>query len=209
VVKINKRPVPPKPIKKTKDYQNDPNFSALKEDCFNKCYICEYDKATTLQVEHRISRKKEISLKYEWNNLFLSCGHCNSIKLDKYDSVLDPSECDPEEYISLSLANVPNEVIVDVLLVDISAEDTAKLLRYVYNGGLTAIKDAESEKLRRALIECICKFIKIIENYKKEPSEGYDELIVEEISRSSAFAAFKRKIIRDDIELSIKFSSYL
>ena len=53
MVKLTKRPLPPKPITSEKHYRHDPNFSAIVEDCFGKCYICENDNATTLNVEHR------------------------------------------------------------------------------------------------------------------------------------------------------------
>ena len=48
--------------------------------------------------------------------------------------------------------------------------------------------------------------IKTEGDYRKETDIGYDILIRNEISRSSMFAAFKRKIVRDDPELSIIFA---
>jgi len=42
-----------------------------------------------------------------------------------------------------------------------------------------------------------------------EPDLGYGEMICEEIERSSVFAAFKRKIVRDDPELSVVFADVL
>ena len=128
MVKLTKRPLPPKPITAERHYRNDPNFSAIVEDCFGKCYICENDNATTLNVEHRISHRGDDRIKYDWNNLFLSCGHCNNIK---------------------------------------------------------------------------------IEGYRKEPELGYDAIIKKGISRSSAFAAFKRGIVRNDAELSATFGELI
>jgi hypothetical protein len=211
MVKLTKRPEPPKPIATENDYRTDPNFAALVEDCFGKCYICENDKATTLNVEHRVPHRGDVSLKYDWHNLFLSCGHCNNIKLDSYDNILDPSKCDPEDYIALSLTtdSFVEEVVVEALSNDESAAQTATLLKYVYNGGTTAIKEVECANLRNAVAVCIARFLQYVKSYQDEPDIGYDAIIEKEISRSSAFAAFKRKIVREDAELSAKFATSL
>ena len=34
-----------------------------------------------------------------FGNLFLSCGHCNNIKLGKYENILDCSKIDVDEFI--------------------------------------------------------------------------------------------------------------
>jgi hypothetical protein len=150
-------------------------------------------------------------LKYDWSNLFLACGHCNNIKLDNYDAILDPTACDPEEFISLSLNHneLVEVVLVEASTIDESVAQTATLLRYVYNGGTTDIKEIESANLRNSLSECIRKFNQYIKDYKDEPDIGYDAIISKEISRSSDFAAFKRKIIRENAELSSKFGAML
>jgi hypothetical protein len=212
MIKLVKRSMPPHPITKEADYRSNPNFNALVEDCLNKCYICEIN-PTTLNVEHLIPHKGDNSLKYDWHNLFLSCGHCNNIKLDNYDSILDPSKCDPEDYLALSLI-IDSDPFVERVLIEVLSDEketltTAELLECVYNGSKTPIKEVESANLRNVLSECIVRFLKYIENYRAEPDIGYDSIIKKEISRSSAFAAFKRKIVRDDPELSAKFAAAL
>ncbi len=210
MVKLTKRPAPPQPITTENDYRSNPNFAALAEDCFNKCYICEC-KSSSLNVEHRIPHKGNSLLKYDWQNLYVSCGHCNNIKLDKFDNILDPSACDPENYIALSLTadSLMEKVVVEALMNDNSTVQTADLLEKVYNGGTTAIKEIECANLRNAVSDCIAKFLQYIKDYRDEPDIGYDKIIEKEISRSSEFAAFKRKIIRDDAELSVIFAASL
>ena len=211
MVKLTKRTSPPQPIATENDYRSNPNFSALVEDCYGKCYICENDKATTLNVEHRIPYRGDVSLKYDWQNLFLSCGHCNNIKRDFYDNILDPTKCDPEKNISLSLNTdtLIESVVVITLSDDESSKQTSELLSYVYNGGATAIKDVECAILRNEISSCIARFLQYIKSYHEEPDEGYEAIIEKEILRSSAFAAFKRGIIRNDVELSVKFEALL
>lgn len=211
MVKILKRPTPPKPIKNENDYRSDPNFNAIFEDCFGKCYICENGKATTLNIEHIVPHKDDNNLKFDWNNLFLSCGHCNNTKLVKYTNIINPAKLDPEEFIELSLVteNLIEKVIINPLSNDPATLETADLLEHVYNKGNTAMKKVENSNLRNIISRCIRKFLIYIKNYKEEPDLGYDKLIIEEISCSSEFASFKRKIIRDDKELYPQFYSIL
>ncbi len=54
---------------------------ALKEMFHNKCYICENKQVTSYNIEHLHPYYKNKNLKYDWNNLFLSCAHCNNTKL--------------------------------------------------------------------------------------------------------------------------------
>ena len=54
----------------------------LKEDFHNKCYICELNELQDAQVEHLLPHLdgKYPKRKFDWNNLFWSCGHCNNVK---------------------------------------------------------------------------------------------------------------------------------
>jgi hypothetical protein len=166
-----------------------------------------------ISVEHIVPHCRDSTLKYDWSNLFLACGHCNGIKHDKYDEILNPTKCDPEEHIALSV-EFTNDLIdivhVESLITDTGTEQTTEMLQIVYNGGSTDMKDIESTNLRNEhLMPNIRLFYQYILNYRLEPSLGYDKKISEEISRSSAFSAFKRKIVREDPELSLIFAEAL
>jgi len=87
---------------------------------------------------------------------------------------------------------------------------TIELLGLVYNGGSTEIKAIECSNLRNShLMPNIRLFYQYIHGYFEEPDLGYVDIIREEIDRSSAFAAFKRKIVRDDPVLSVVFAEAL
>jgi hypothetical protein len=213
MIRLSKSPLPSHiTIKSEKDYQSGIVFDMLAEDCHNKCYICE-NKATTINVEHRVPHRGDPELKFDWNNLFLTCGHCNTMKHVKYDDILDPTKCDPEEHIALSadvMDNLIDKVRVESLTADSSTLQTAELLNLVYNGGSTDIKDIECSNLRNEhLMIKIRLFHQFIRDYREEPDLGYDSIICKEIQRSSAFAAFKRKIVRDDPKLSVEFADAL
>jgi hypothetical protein len=204
---------PPKvTISSEDDYRKGDVLHILATDCHNKCYICE-DKPTTINVEHIIPHRNDPTLKFEWNNLFIACGHCNNIKLAKYDDILNPTQCDPEEHIALSVEitnEITDQVLVESLTDDKTTLMTATLLGLVYNGGSTDIKEIECSNLRNShLMPNIRLFYQYIRNYHDEPDLGYDNIIRKEIDRSAIFAAFKRKIIRDDPELSKIFADVL
>ena len=39
-------------------------------------------------------------MKYDWDNLFWSCAHCNNIKNAKYDPILDCTQVDVDQKIA-------------------------------------------------------------------------------------------------------------
>ena len=63
-------------------YSKPDVIEKLKKDFHNKCYICELDKLQDPQVEHLRPHfgGKNIERKFDWNNLFWSCSHCNGVK---------------------------------------------------------------------------------------------------------------------------------
>ena len=102
-------------------------------------------------------------------------------------------------------------MLINTLETSDSATQTVELLQSVYNGtNATKMQMYESANLRKEhLMPSIRLFMQFVRNYQEEPDVGYDALIGEEIARSSIFAAFKRKIIRDDPELSVIFADAL
>lgn len=213
MIKLTKRPLPVGvTIVSDNDYRSGPVFDALVEDCHRKCYICE-DKPTSINIEHIVHHSGDISLRYCWNNLFLACDHCNKSKGTSYDDIINPTFIDPEDCIALSVEiseDFVEYVGIAALRQDCATLKTIELLGYIYNGGLTSIKKIESANLRNEhLLPDIQRFMQFIRGYCEEPNLGYDILIKKEINRSSKFAAFKRKIVRDSPKLSIVFAEAL
>lgn len=83
------------------NYNQPEVLDALKLIFNSKCYICENKKITSYNIEHlRPHKELNIDLKFNWNNLFLVCGHCNNIKSARYENILDCTEVDVDECIS-------------------------------------------------------------------------------------------------------------
>ncbi len=66
----------------------------------HKCYLCEQKGLSDLQIEHLIPHRQNRDLMFDWNNLFLSCAHCNNIKNDKYTPILDCTRTDVDKKIA-------------------------------------------------------------------------------------------------------------
>lgn len=64
------------------------------------CYICENKQITSYQIEHLAPHHGNMDLKFDWNNLFLACAHCNNAKLDKFDPIIDCTKENVEELMS-------------------------------------------------------------------------------------------------------------
>ena len=74
-----------KEAKKKNGECNKPDVTKqLKKDFHNKCYICGMDSLQDAVVEHRLPHKNGAypERKFDWNNLFWSCMHCNSVKIE-------------------------------------------------------------------------------------------------------------------------------
>jgi len=171
MVKLNKSPLPDSvEIKCEQDYRSDPIFSLIRNDCHNKCYICEEKEPTGLQVEHRIAHHGNDMLKYDWNNLLLACYHCNHTKSDKHNSILDCTQVDPEEYITISMMPILKEkVSVEVIQDTPEARATANLLDIIYNGERTAMLNAECENLRNRVMKELVNLQQKLIEYEEEP----------------------------------------
>jgi 5-methylcytosine-specific restriction endonuclease McrA len=103
MVKLTKSPLPDGvTITSPDDYRSGIVFETLINDCRHKCYICE-DNPTSINVEHIVPHKSDPALKYDWDNLFIACGHCNNIKGERYSDVINPALTDPEEPMSSTL----------------------------------------------------------------------------------------------------------
>ena len=205
MIKINKRPLPNHvTITREEDYRSGIVFQMLVEDSRGKCYICEDSVHTAPNVEHRISHKGDLALKYDWNNLFLACSHCNNTKLDKYDEIIDPAKVNPEKIIELSLgvdSELRGMVIVRKIKGNNDVDITVNLLNAVYNGKNTAMKEFACQQLIKKISIEMSWFYQQLEEYKKTPNYDCKTVIERQLSGASAFAAFKRGIVRCDHEL--------
>jgi hypothetical protein len=214
MVKIDRSPLPSGiSITKDADYRNPLVFSLLVEDAHNKCYLCEVKGESKWEVEHRQSRTNFPAHEHDWTNLFLSCSHCNGIKREKYDDIIDCTIVDPEDYISFFITNINNVTITAIGIPSSDVAKTIELLDKVYNGIGRCMTDFGCVNLRNKVIEEVAKFRGELINYMIETDRSLKLIqrakIESLIKRDSIFAAFKRTIVRSEPYIRTEFGTAL
>ena len=73
-------------------YEKTDVVERLRKDFHNKCYICEMDNLQDPQVEHLRPHfnGKNIDLKFDWNNLFWSCGYRAIVHVNAIFTINNP-----------------------------------------------------------------------------------------------------------------------
>lgn len=176
---------------------------ALQETFYNKCYLCESKNVTAYVIEHLVSARGSQKLRYDWNNLFLACTHCNSTKKKRHEPILDCSQAEVDRMIrfyKIGHWGTKEEFCFEAR--DDSAETihTIALLEEIYYGR-TPQKEIASAHLRGELRKELAQFKGYVRDYLEACGEDKQDLyllIKQELSVRSAFTAFKRWLIWDN-----------
>lgn len=203
----------------------DEILESLKKDFFEKCYLCE-DKVDSryFEIEHFLPKKPKGSQKENeirknsWGNLMLACSDCNKHK-GNVEPILNPTFVDEkiDEKICFRIVldentnNGSKIVISTANQGDEKITNTLKLLKRIHNGksGSAKIKSAD---LREKIYNEIAKFEDFIRRYRlTEKQQRKNELlqsIIEGLSNRTPFTAFKRWIVKDDLQYQ-EFIQYI
>lgn len=200
--------------KKNGSYEKPDVVERLKNDFHNKCYICELKNLQDPQVEHLLPHKNGMYLerKFDWENLFWVCGHCNGVKnQNKYDEgILDCCVSDPENFIEfrwkennielLRKSSQPNDVV----------DKTILLVNEVFNKRNTGMREYKSDMRFKKLQTEMNLLFDNLEKYKQNPDS---KLILNKLRvmlrRESAFASFKRCYVRENLDIYPKLKEYI
>lgn len=188
--------------------------AALKEMFHGKCYICENRQIVSYQIEHLNPHRGNTELKFDWDNLFLSCAHCNNTKSDKYDPIIDCTKENVERMIAFRKEGYfgsDEKLVFEMLDRRVETENTVKLLQEVYYGS-TPQKKMEAKILRRMLRKELSEFKEYVREYKEAEDEEKEDLkflLQQQLKDSSPFAAFKRWLIRDNKNAYSELLSYI
>lgn len=202
-------------VKKLGTYRTEEVIKQIDIDFCSKCYICEQKNPTTINVEHFVAHQNNRDLKFDWNNLFYACGHCNNVKLaDKnFNTILNCTLlCENvDKVIAYKFNPFPKErPCFEVLTPSLKAENTKELLDKVFNGEHTNLKSLEGSALRALLLESIKEFQELLmDYYKYDKNDIFLVKIKEHLSNKIEFTAFKRYIIRNNMDLNQEFKQYI
>lgn len=194
-------------------YDKSDVIEQLRKDFHDKCYICEIKDLQDPEVEHLLPHVngKYRDRKFDWNNLFWSCGHCNKVKnQQKYaKGIVDCCVDDPEELMYFRL----QEENVAVVAKDKSNEKaalTAILVYEVFNLQNTDMRVYKSAMRLRELNLEMNALYDNLEAMKKNPNS---KVIMRKLKallrRESKFAAFKRNYIRENKKEYPQLVSYI
>lgn len=199
--------------KVTGSYSEPDVVRLLKKDFHNKCYICEMKNLQDPEVEHLLPHKngKYPERMFDWNNLFWSCGHCNKVKNQKkYDAgIIDCCKQDPEKMIDFRLCENTIEVRAK------NGEDkkavlTAGLVQEVFNIRNTGMRVYKSHMRFQELNKEMNLLYDNLEEMKKRPdSKVVMRKLKALLRRESAFAAFKRYYVRENMEQFPQLEKYI
>nr|VFJ91608.1 MAG: HNH endonuclease [Candidatus Kentron sp. H]VFJ92687.1 MAG: HNH endonuclease [Candidatus Kentron sp. H]VFJ99482.1 MAG: HNH endonuclease [Candidatus Kentron sp. H] len=196
------------------DYKCGDVVKRLDEDFKSKCYLCEYKGPTTLNVEHLNPHGGDKDRKFDWNNLFLACGHCNNTKGAGYEGLLNCT--DEKDRVDADIryrfeAFPSPRVEIELVEDNHRTRTTRDLLLAVYNG-TTKQKKLEATYIRDALGDEMARFYESLARYDSTEGDGEKDLLTKEIREhldsASAFTAFKRWAVRGDERFKAAFRAY-
>ena len=214
MVKIERTPTPPASLaiekpKASGKYNLEDVVTQLHTDAHGKCYLCEQDELQSIEVEHLVPHHGDIDLKFDWNNLFYSCAHCNSVKnRSQYEKdILDCCVTDPETVIHQAFVN--GEVVVTPLLETPEAQNTADLVRDCFELRNTAIRCLESQNKVNALKRTMNLFFKKLDELEKGTNRRTLRVVCGMLNRQYKFSGFTRAYVRDHLEKYPDLASYV
>lgn len=183
----------------------------LYHDFNGKCYICEIDKLQSSEVEHLKPHHNGQfrDRKFDWNNLFLICPHCNSVKnQDKYnDLIIDCCQKDPEQVLVQEL--IEGHVHVSLLIESPEAEATAKLIEECFEYTNTAIRTKECEVRIEALQTVMTVLCKQLAMYRKNKTPRTEKTLRGMLDRKYKFAGFTRTYVRNHLDCYPELKQYV
>ncbi len=179
-------------------YRNGTVYNQIKDDFHGKCYLCEDDEATSIQIEHFNPHKGDKGKKYDWNNLFFSCGHCNNLKGDKFWPLLNCTDFNDAVWDSIEIrfTAFPKAKIEIVGHPSLGKEEkcknTCKLLQRSLGGeNTTPMKKDEAINLRK-------KMLRVHKNLAVGIVNGDTGAIKSLITDKAPFAGMQRWTLKNE-----------
>lgn len=191
-------------------YDSKDVWEELSKVFHKKCYICETSEPQDINVEHFVPHQGDEDLKFDWNNLYFSCGRCNNIKLAKYNELLDC--CDPSTDVVRAVKHLPplmpygGNLRIEAQRDDDKTKLTAELLNRVFNSEHTTNKAISSVSLRKKVFEQYNLLLTQVNNYynpvalPKDKEDAIERMKLL-LKPSSPYSAFISWCIIEDSEL--------
>lgn len=223
MIKVSRTPTEPDALRIEREQNgsyNIPEVVELLDHDFHKiCYICGAYAGSENNIEHLRPHKqgKYPELKYAWNNLFLCCPNCNSIKTRKrFDQdVIDCCAEDPEYFIRQEIDNGRIRVVPQEKMAGLKrAQNTAALVDACFHSASAkqqALKcESRRDELKRKTI-VLCRLLGQfwdLREANEDFSRQYDE-IRDMLLSDSTYAGFMRTFVRDRLDMFPEFERWV
>lgn len=215
MVKVERTPTPPASLAVEKEkasgsYREPDVIQQLHHDFHGKCYLCEIDELQSVQVEHLYPHEgRDITRKFDWNNLFLSCAHCNSVKNQKKYAgvILDCCKEEPEAALDHTFEN--GHVAVHARQDTPESEVTAELLTECFEKTNTGIRILECQTRINALNKTMDLLYKQLKEHRETSSTRSLRILRVMLSRTYRFAGFTRAYVRNHLEKYPNLAEYV
>ena len=152
-------------------YRTGPVYEQIKTDFHEKCYLCEDNEVTSIQIEHFEPHKNDMTKKYAWSNIFYSCGHCNNIKGADFWPLLNCTDADDQAWESIEIRFTPfpkatiNLQLSSTCTKTPEGNNTLNLLDKILTGtNATPMKIDEAATLRKKMLRAYNQLSKAIVN---------------------------------------------
>ncbi len=205
MVKIERCPIAPASLavektKKNGSYKNQDVIDQLYADFHGKCYICESDELTAPEVEHLLPHHngEYPDRKFDWNNLFLSCRHCNSIKnRPAYEQhIIDCCRIDPEALLHQEYVFDDGHVSIKPLDETAEAQTTAKLIEDCFELTVPPLRGRVQSVMAKKLKNHMLMVQAKLDECQKTQSPDALNALRGMLNRSYKFAGFTRTYVR-------------
>lgn len=195
----------------TGKYNSDDVIDALKQIFHGKCYICEMKDLQDGEVEHLLPHHNGAfpDRKFDWDNLFWSCGNCNKLK-NRHGyrgNIIDCCKDDPEQYLNCIYEN--GNVLVRVRSTSTQAKMTAQLIYESFNLANTGTRINATTIREQALRQEMVTFFQQLGEYRKNKTNLAKQKLAARLRTKTAFAAFKRDYIREHASEFPEFLKYV
>lgn len=216
MVKIERTKIPPASLSEQKQkpngsYKEPDVINQLFADFHEKCYICEQGELQSIEVEHLLPHHngKDLERKFDWNNLFLSCSHCNSVKnRQEYErNIIDCCVVDPERMIHQKLMD--GKVSVTAIADTLEAENTAALIEDCFELRNRAIREKECQVKVRNLQLTMNLLYKELDKYQSRKTEKTFRALRGMLNRTYKFSGFTRTYVRDNLDRYPELAPYV
>lgn len=208
---VTRMPLAPLSLSSKLSWRGDDVLIALKDIFHDKCYLCESKKPTSINIEHLRPHRGDLLRKFDWKNLYFSCGRCNTLKSDKYEEILDCADpaVDVFKSIKLTPPHSPGgkRVGIEPMNAELETLNTISLLEEIYNGDDTINKVVASGNLRENIYKhCNILLPHMKAYYSDESSQEQIDSAISSLKilmhKKQPYSAFLRWIIIDDVKLS-------